>query len=205
MLLKWFGYTGLSMHDLQPYLRGEKKGKVVGITFDDGYLNNLMHALPVLQKHGFTSTCYVVDGLLGQTNSWDSAQGIAQTPLMNSEHLLLWQAGGQEVGAHTKHHIDLNSVDDMAAFGEIAQSKSCLEAMLNVPVTDFCYPYGKFSPRHVEMVRQAGYTTATTTVRGRVGKGANLLELPRVPVLRSTSLPVFWLKVASSYEDRHKS
>ena len=40
-LLKLLGYQGLSMTDLQPYLRGEKSGKVVGITFDDGYLNNL--------------------------------------------------------------------------------------------------------------------------------------------------------------------
>ncbi|MEN9670911.1 MAG: hypothetical protein RL018_1188, partial [Pseudomonadota bacterium] len=54
--LKFLGYQGLSMTDLQPYLKGEKTGKVVGITFDDGYLNNLTLALPVLQKHGFSST-----------------------------------------------------------------------------------------------------------------------------------------------------
>ena len=80
MLLKLMGYQGLSMSQLQPYLRGEKSGKVVGITFDDGYLNNLTNALPVLQKHGFSSTCYAVSGLLGQTNLWDAKIGIAQTP-----------------------------------------------------------------------------------------------------------------------------
>lgn len=200
--LKLLGYTGLSMRDLQPYLLGEKQGKVVGITFDDGYLNNLTHALPVLQKNGFTSTCYVVDGLLGQTNRWDVAQGIAQTPLMNREQLLQWQAGRQEVGAHTQHHIDLSAADDAGAWAEIAPSKPVLEAALGAPVNHFCYPFGKFDARHVAMARQAGYITATTTVRGRVHAGADLLELPRVPVLRSTSLPVFWLKVASRYEDR---
>ena len=40
-LLKLFGYQGLSMNKLQPYLEGEKTGKVVGLTFDDGYKNNL--------------------------------------------------------------------------------------------------------------------------------------------------------------------
>jgi peptidoglycan/xylan/chitin deacetylase (PgdA/CDA1 family) len=29
------------MTELQPYLTGKKQGKVVGITFDDGYKNNL--------------------------------------------------------------------------------------------------------------------------------------------------------------------
>lgn len=200
--LKLLGYTGLSMTDVQSYLLGEKTGKVVGITFDDGYLNNLTHALPVLQKNGFTSTCYVVDGLLGQTNSWDLDQGIAQTPLMTAEQLVQWQAGGQEVGAHTQQHVDLLAVSELAAWAQIAKSKPALETALHKPVNHFCYPFGKFDIRHETMAKQAGYTTATTTERGRVHMGADMMTLPRVPVLRSTSLPVLWLKVATGYEDR---
>lgn len=200
-LLKILGYQGLSMTDLQPYLRGEKTGKVVGITFDDGYLNNLTNALPVLQKHGFSSTCYVVDGLLGQTNVWDAGIGIAQTPLMTAEQLLQWQACGQEVGAHTKEHVDLLAISELAAWKQIANSKPALQNLLNQPVNHFCYPFGKFDKRHEVMAKQAHYETATTTMRGRVAKATNMLTLQRVPVLRSTSLPVFWLKIATAYED----
>jgi peptidoglycan/xylan/chitin deacetylase (PgdA/CDA1 family) len=202
--LKMLGYTGMSMTDLQPYLRGEKTGKVVGITFDDGYLNNLTNALPVLQKHGFTSTCYVVDGQLGKTNTWDEGIGIAQTPLMTAEQLLQWQAGGQEVGAHTQDHVDLLTVSETAAWKQIAKSKTTLQTLLHKPVNHFCYPYGKFDERHSTMVKQATYETATTTVRGRVHTATNLLALPRVPVMRSTSMPVFWLKVATAYEDKNQ-
>lgn len=200
-LLKMLGYKALSMTDLQPYLKGEKQGKVVGITFDDGYLNNLTNALPVLQKHGFTSTCYVVDGLLGKTNLWDEGIGIAQTPLMTADQLLQWQAGGQEVGAHTQDHVDLLSVSEIAAWKQIATSKTTLQTLLGKPVSHFCYPYGKFDERHSTMAKQASYETATTTVRSRVHAATNMLALPRVPVLRSTSLPVFWLKIATAYED----
>ena len=49
-LLKILGYQGLSLSALQPYLSGDRTGKVVGITLDDGYLNNLTHALPVLER-----------------------------------------------------------------------------------------------------------------------------------------------------------
>jgi peptidoglycan/xylan/chitin deacetylase (PgdA/CDA1 family) len=201
-LLKMLGYTGMSMTDLQPYLRGEKIGKVVGITFDDGYLNNLTHALPALQKHGFTSTCYVVDGLLGQTNVWDESIGIAQTPLMTDKQLLQWQAGGQEVAAHTQDHLDLLAITEVAAWKQIAKSKTTLQTLLGKPVNHFCYPYGKFDERHSTMVKQASYETATTTVRGRVHTATNLLTLPRVSVVRSTTLSVFWLKVATAYEDK---
>jgi hypothetical protein len=68
-------------------------------------------------------------------------------------------------------------------------------------VSHFCYPYGKFDERHSTMAKQANYQTATTTARSRVHAATNMLTLPRVPVMRSTSLPVFWLKIATSYED----
>jgi peptidoglycan/xylan/chitin deacetylase (PgdA/CDA1 family) len=201
-LLKMLGYTGLSMTDLQPYLRGEKTGKVVGITFDDGYLNNLTHAMPVLQKHGFTSTCYVVEGLLGKTNTWDEKIGIAQTPLMDSSQLMQWQAGGQEVGAHTQDHVNLLNIDEITAWKQIAKSKTNLQTLLNKPVNHFCYPYGRFDERHSTMAKQATYETATTTARGRVQSATNVLTLPRIPVKRTTLLPAFWLKVATGYEDK---
>lgn len=201
-LLKVLGYTGLSMSALAPYLRGEREGRVVGITFDDGYQNNLTHALPSLRRHGFSSTCYAVSGRMGQTNAWDVSNGIAQTALMTSDEARQWVAGGQEIGSHTRHHVDLTDTADVMAYDEIAGDRRALEASLQADVRQFCYPYGRYAPRHVDMARDAGFETATTTQRGRCLAGMDLLELPRVPVLRSTSLPVFWLKLATRYEDR---
>lgn len=203
-LLKWLGYTGLSMTALMPYLRGEKTGKVVGITFDDGYLNNLVHALPVLQRHGFSSTCYAVSGLTGKTNLWDKPKGIAQTALMDAGQMRSWLAGGQEIGSHTCNHVDLNAIDDELGQQEINRDKTALQTLLAAPVEHFCYPYGHYQARHVEMVRAQGFASATTTQRSRCHSGTSLLQIPRVPVLRSTSLPVFWLKLATAYEDRRQ-
>lgn len=203
-LLKLLGYTGLSMSALQPFLSGERKGKVVGITFDDGYLNNLTHALPVLKRHGFSSTCYAVSGLAGQTNRWDEGIGIAQTALMNASEMQQWVAGGQEIGSHTRSHIKLVETPDGVCEAEIAGGKADLESMLETAVSQFCYPYGRFETRHVDMVRQQGFLAATTTQRSRCRGGDDVLKIPRVPVLRSTSLPMFWLKIATGYEDRRK-
>lgn len=205
-LLKLLGYSGLSMTQLQPYLTGQCAGKVVGITFDDGYLNNLTHALPVLKKHGFSSTCYAVSGLLGQTNLWDAPLGVAQTLLMNASELVAWQAGGQEVASHTKDHVDLQTTSDVDSAWQISASKSELEAVLGRSAQHFCYPYGSYQSKHVDMVAAQGFVTATTTRRGRCDPASlDLLQLPRVPVVRSTTLLVFWLKVATGYEDRHSA
>jgi peptidoglycan/xylan/chitin deacetylase (PgdA/CDA1 family) len=204
-LLKVLGYTGLSMSALMPYLRGEKTGKVVGITFDDGYLNNLTNALPVLARQGFSSTCYVVSGLLGQTNVWDEKIGIAQTPLMDEGQLRQWVAGDQELASHTHRHINLQTSTDEDSAADIQKGKTALEAITAQNVEHFCYPYGGFDVRHVGMAVDVGFVTATTTQRSRCQPGADLMQLPRVPVVRSTSLPVFWLKIATGYEDRHQS
>lgn len=202
--LKWLGYTGLSMGALQPYLRGERSGKVVGVTFDDGYQNNLTHALPVLARRGFSSTCYAVSGLLGKTNIWDESIGIPQTPLMDEAEIRQWVAGGQEIGSHTHRHVNLLETDEPGCREEMVLGKTGLEAVTGRPVEHFCYPYGYYDARHVELARELGFATATTTQRSRCHAGTDMLQLPRVTVLRSTTLPVFWLKIAAAYEDRRK-
>lgn len=203
-MLSLLGWRGLSMSALEPYLRGDKRGRVVGITLDDGYVNNLTHALPVLRRHGFSATCYMVSGQLGGANVWDAESGIPAKPLMNREQLRAWVAGGQEVGAHTRHHVDLRAVDTATARDEIAGCRAELEALVDAPVRHFCYPYGYFGAEHVALVREAGYATATTTQRARVQPSDDLLQLPRAPVLGTTSLPVLWLKIATGYEDRRR-
>lgn len=202
--LSFLGYRGLSMSALMPYLRGELSAKVVGISFDDGYLNNLDHALPVLKRHGFSSTCYVVSQRLGKTNDWDSAQGVQQTPLMTAAQLRAWIAGGQEVGAHTRHHVHLSELDEATCRDEIGACRTELEDLCGTSVRHFCYPYGDFRSEQAELVRMLGFESATTTQRGRCHAGEDLMRLPRVPVLRATALPLLWCKLATAYEDQRR-
>ncbi len=203
--LSLLGYQGLSMTALMPYLTGEKSGKVVGITFDDGYVNNLDNAADVLKKFNFSSTCYVVSELLGKTNSWDHALGIASAPLMDIFQLKQWLDSGQEIGSHTQHHVDLTATDISNSQSEIHNSRIALSQLLNTDVQQFCYPYGRYAPEHVDIVKASGYLAATTTARGKVHNADSVFELRRIPVVRSTSLPQFLLKILTSYEDRYRS
>lgn len=199
--LNRLGYQGLSMTALMPYLRGEKKGKVVGITLDDGYLSNFDYALPLLKSYGFSATCYVVSGMMGQTNQWDVALGILQVPLMTESHIQTWVEEGMEIGSHTCSHADLSQLSLPEVRIEMQQSKRDLENTVQQEVTQFCYPYGHFLPEHEDLVREAGYVAATTTHRGRVRYSDRFTALPRIPVVRSTHSIQFLLKILSSYED----
>lgn len=200
-MLKLLGYRGLSMRDLEPYLAGEKQGKVVGITFDDGYQNNLINALPILRKHGFTATCYAVSTQIGGTNNWDQGL-VAEKALMSESDWRAWLDAGMDIGSHTRTHADLNQLDDAQAREEIAGSKRDLERLLACEVRHFCYPYGRYRPEHIRMATEAGYVSATTTRRGRVHPGDDPMALRRVLVAQATHLIHFGMKLLTRYEDR---
>jgi peptidoglycan/xylan/chitin deacetylase (PgdA/CDA1 family) len=202
--LQMLGYQGLALKDLAPYLNGQKQGKVVGLTFDDGYLNNHSNALPILKTMGFTATCYAVSALIGAHNDWDAGTGIARKALMDVAHWRDWLAAGMEMGAHTRHHADLTTLDDASAMQEIEGARNELQDQFGVSVSHFCYPYGRYSLRDRDMVEAAGYTTATTTHRGRAQVGGDQFLLPRAMVARATMPWHLWLKVATAYEDNRR-
>ena len=201
-LLKILGYKGLSMRELEPYLQGKKSDRVVGITFDDGYLNNLNNAAPILKKFNFTATCYLVSEFLGTSNLWDKPKGITQKPLMTVDEVKEWLAFGMDIGAHTQTHIDLKLVNKGEAEREINLCKRDLEEKFDVSIVDFCYPFGSFDNSICNIVKRAGYSSATTMIRGRSNNKSNKLKLPRIPITYHTLPHLFLIKLLTRYEDR---
>ncbi len=201
-LLKLLGYQGVSMSEAMPYLRGEKSGKVAAITFDDGYVDTLEHALPVLNTFGFTATCYFVSGRMGSHNDWDAAALNVTKPLMSAVQMKAWNAAGMEVGSHTQNHPRLTQCSDEALLHELIGSKRDLEEMSGAQVTQFCYPYGDVDGRVAAAAINAGYVAATTVYRGRARAGDDLMMLKRVLVTGSNMLPHLLLKLLTRYEDK---
>src|SRR5262249_28930986 len=87
--LKEHGYKTISFGDLFHIISGTSPytGKEVLITFDDGYESFKAMAVPELLARGMTATVFVVVGLIGQHNDWDSdvIPGYQERPLMNEE------------------------------------------------------------------------------------------------------------------------
>ncbi|WP_292434827.1 polysaccharide deacetylase family protein [Mesorhizobium sp.] len=177
--LKRTGWTGLSMRDLLPYLKGDRSGKVVGITFDDGFRNVYRNALPILDTFGFTATSYIVSRQIGGFNEWDAALQAPWSACMSRHEICEWSRHGHEIGAHTLDHVRLTTVAPAEARRQITDVRHELQDLFGRTVDAFCYPYGDLSPRIRDMVAEAGYTTATTIHRGRVRSGDDFLRLPR--------------------------
>ena len=200
-MLKSLGYKALSLKKLKPYLDGEKHGKVVGLTFDDGYQNNLINAAPILVKYNFSATCYIVSNRIGSSNSWDSNKGITQRPLMNENEIFEWLSLGMDIGAHTKTHANLTSISKKQALKEIIDCKVDLECLFKVRVDDFCYPFGSVNKELENIVRDSGYLSATSMFRGKASLQTNRYLLPRIPINHRTLPHLFLVKLLTSYEE----
>ena len=200
-MLKILGFKALSLKKLKPYIDGHKKGRVVGITFDDGYQNVLANAAPILLKYDFSATCYIVSGNLGFSNIWDLDESITQRPLMTEEEVSKWLSFGMDIGGHTKTHADLTKISLEAAKQEITDCKLDLEKTFKVSINDFCYPFGRFDEEISNLVQEAGYLSATTMQRGRVSSITNRYLLPRIPINYRTLPFLFLAKILTKYED----
>ena len=92
------------------------------------------------------------------------------------------QGGLIEVGAHTVNHPFLATLSIDSQWQEIQQSKADLEAWIGRPVRSFAYPHGNYAPQTMDLVRNAGFAYACSTVENRVWQQANCFQLPRVVV-----------------------
>lgn len=73
-VLEWVRRRGLepvSMDEVPARLREPRGGKFIAFTFDDGYRDNAMHALPIFREFGVPFTVNVTTGFLsGEAHPW---------------------------------------------------------------------------------------------------------------------------------------
>lgn len=90
---------------------------------------------------------------------------------------------GMEIGGHTVSHPILAVLDSEQARDEIVDGKRCLEEITGAPVVLFAYPNGKpgrdYGARDVELVREAGFTAAVSTLGATANRGSDIFQLPR--------------------------
>ena len=172
------------------------------ITFDDGYKDLILNALPILKKYNFKATCYLVSNLIGKKNIWDEKnKNIREKNLMNFDDIKFWMENGMKVGSHSKNHKRLIDLNKQELKEEIIQSKYDLEDMLNCSIDSFCYPYGLYNENVMDIVKK-NYDFALSTRRSRLNyRTHNKFLLPRIDMGKEISFLKMFLKIKTPYED----
>lgn len=117
--------------------RRSDPGRVsVVLTFDDGTVDFVEHAVPVLAEHGLPATLYLATAFVEEQRPFD----YGTRPLSWSALADACTTGLVDVGSHTHTHALLDRVDPAVATDELDRSIALIEDRLGRPVRDFAYP-----------------------------------------------------------------
>jgi peptidoglycan/xylan/chitin deacetylase (PgdA/CDA1 family) len=184
-------YTAVSLDDVIAHYVDRKllPPRAVLITFDDGYLDNLENAAPILRRHGFPAVLFAPIGYLGAKRPLPHDEHLATRGIVNRtldwSELAELERAGIRVESHGIGHRPLADLEVDEAAREITLSKLRLEDALGRPVRAFAYVKGSeahYRPVHLSLLRQAGYDVAFTSISGGNGPDTDPLQLHRYNV-----------------------
>ena len=138
--------------------------KPVVFTFDDGYVEDLAAALPVLHARNWPGVLFLHIGNL-------------DPPRVHALRRAHW-----EIDAHTFRHLDVTTLSARDLRREIAGSRRWIRRVFHVPCDFFAYPSGRYDPAAVAEVRDAGYRGAVTRDPGLASPRDGMFTLKRVRV-----------------------
>ena len=191
--MKKQGFNFVTMQELQQNW-GNHPAKTVAITFDDGYLDNLPNAFPILEKYQAKATIYVVvdrherDWSTYKKAHHNTGELMREAKLSDDQVQEMANSGLIEIGSHTMTHANLDKLDDQQCLAELIESKSALEQLIQQPVSSFAYPFGIYSSRDVKLAREAGYSNAVTTLEGIDHLNPDFMQLQRIKISGKDSL-----------------
>jgi peptidoglycan/xylan/chitin deacetylase (PgdA/CDA1 family) len=167
------GYTTILPRDLAAHWdRGAPlPPRPVVLTFDDGSSSWTRTILPMLQAHRMVAEFYLtLDAIVQGSITWDEVRQLARA--------------GNGIGAHDVHHVQLAMLgaDRPAASAatmwyEVHEARVIIGRQVGRTPDSMAYVGGGFNAELMAIVREAGYSTARTVVRGIAQDPSHRYEL----------------------------
>jgi len=179
--LKASGYNTITLYELLKIYRENKEWnkKYAAITFDDGYLDNYLHAFPILQEFKFQATFFIVTSWMNSKNylTWDNVQELAKY--------------GMQIHSHTVSHPILKTCKPTKVINELRSSKREIENKLGTEVVFLSYPHGSFDASTVDVAKRVGYFGSCSSRWGFFSKRSDIYGMERIAVRSKLNLDNF--------------
>lgn len=184
--VKWLreqGYNTVTLEQL--YLYTQKQfvlpSKPIVFSFDDGYEDVFVNAVPVLTSHGFVGSFAIISDFAGKEGyaSWQQ--------ITDAQNL------GMEIVSHTSDHFDghdTKKYNEDFVYNNLIKSKAVL-AEHGITTRILIYPFGHFTENYIKQAKRAGFVMGLTVSYGTIIPADNLMQSPRIRVSGGQSLERF--------------
>jgi peptidoglycan/xylan/chitin deacetylase (PgdA/CDA1 family) len=169
---------------LDQTLRSAASRRLVAITFDDGYRDNLTAALPLLERFQLPMTLFVIAGFVGRDGylSESELREISRHPLVT-------------IGAHGLWHRHFNRLARDDARFELIESRRLLGGITGAAVDLLAWPYGECNAELELLSAECGYRASWSVWKGTNSQHSRW----RVPLSRRDNLARFVVKSSGIY------
>lgn len=188
--LKENHYTTLFFSELMQMKKCPKRSII--LTFDDGYINNLEYAYPLLKKYGMKATIMIPTA---QIDCDEDKMTTDQIKQMSSEYI--------ELGLHSHTHTNYAHITPEQASKDIDDNINSMKQKGLRFTNVFAYPYGQYPKRDAlkkkalfEVLSQKNIIYAL-----RIGNGlndfpfSNPYQVKRIHIKHNDTLLKFKLKL----------
>jgi peptidoglycan/xylan/chitin deacetylase (PgdA/CDA1 family) len=207
--LATYGWHTIGLDDLAGFLDGNPlPAKSVVVSFDDGYLDNWVHAHPILAEFGLKAALFIITGRIGDGPARPCAEeaGTPPTPAHNAckeavqagradEVMLRWSevermraTGTFEFHSHTHTHLRWDQLEADSAIrhahlaDDLNQSRATLQQRLGQATPHLCWPQGYHDDGYCATAQAAGFSHLYTVSRGTCLPNTPADAIPRIVV-----------------------
>ncbi|MCH8494539.1 MAG: polysaccharide deacetylase family protein [Balneolales bacterium] len=201
-MIERLGFTPITFADYQLFLEGKLTlpQRPIIITFDDGYLDTLENAIPVLLELNMRAVIFVMGNRNLNYAGWDQLDEPEECPLMSDDQIRSVQEMGFEIGAHSLNHVSLTDLTEGEIAYEVYRSKEILENIIEKPILTFSYPYGCVDERVTKVVSNSGFLFGCGVFTGSAMFSETMMDFRRLAVNQYTSFLKFLITLILPYQ-----
>lgn len=193
-------FSTLHFKDLKSFWVGKKPfsefpKKPLLITFDDGYLDTLTEAQPLLKKYALKANLFLLGQTSFKSNSWDGESDL----IMDQAQRASLDLSVFEIGAHGLTHASYTKSSESQVLHEMIESKRCLEVEFKQEVMSQAYPYGDTASELSDLSEKAGYLFSVNTDRGGMLLTDDRHQIFRVNIFPEENWFSLWKKTSTWY------
>lgn len=160
--MKWIKEQGFNIMTMSRYNeilkhRSPPLSNPLVLTFDDGWKEHCTIAFPILEQYHYPATFFI------------TTDSVGHSVFMDWKDLERMESAQMDIQSHSLTHPHLNRIPREEAYREISESKKALENHLHQKQVVFAYPFGAYSEKIIDMVKDAGYESATIVKGSNIG------------------------------------